>query len=207
MPRRVAGCFLTFRSKVSPYCPTFQQSKQKIGQMRSPESRGTTTNKRTTERCLLTRPATPHIPVRHLSFQHWLVCSPNVNKTDVCRNKMNTVCFACTLRTKQRQKTVVLTRKQSQIFHVRSLSHAYNWTYQKCAYWRGKTGLRYYTVLTPPPPPPPHQPVITLVTHVGLSWKFDEWWPRELVGWSDIWRFETCKDTPYVRFCRLYNSP
>jgi len=48
MRHREAGCFLTVRSKVSPYCPTFQQSKQKIGQMRCSESRDTTTNERTT---------------------------------------------------------------------------------------------------------------------------------------------------------------
>jgi hypothetical protein len=154
MRRRVAGYFLAFRSKVSPNCPTFQQSKQTVGQMRCSESRDTTTNEQTNERTLPTdqnSEASCYCPTPVVSTV-WLVCSPNMNKPDACPNKMNTVGFACTLCNKQRQKTVVLTRKQPQRFHVRSLLHAYNWAYQSCAYWRGKTDLRYYTVLMPPPP-------------------------------------------------------
>ena len=199
--RRVVGCCLTFRSKVSAYCPAFQQSKLKIGQMRCSESRDTITNERTNERTDgRTEPTDENSEASHscptpVVSTVWLVCSSNIKKPGACPNKMNTVCFTCTLCSEQRQKTVVLTRKQPQLFHVRSLSHAYNWAYQSCAYCRGKTDLRYYTVLTPPPHRLPHQPVITLVAHDGLSWNFNEWWPRELLGWRDTWRFEMCKKT------------
>ena len=98
MRRRVAGCFLAFRSKVSPSFPKSKQtaSSLKIGQMRCSESRETTTNEpaywprtaKTSDSIYFrsyscpTPLSAPHLWA-HLSFlPEWLVCSPNMNKPD-----------------------------------------------------------------------------------------------------------------------------